>query len=90
MSVMIKMLKLIIGCFMSLALFVMNIVAKIYSHIASIFFIIIGICALLAFFSKQWIALGIFGIMFVAGMVIFWFIAEIMVFIEILKDKVSA
>lgn len=90
MSVMIKMLKLIIGCIMSLALLVMNIVAKIYSHIAGIFFIIIGISALLAFFSKQWIALGIFGIMFVAGMAIFWFIAEIMVFIEILKDKVSA
>ena len=43
MSVMIKMLKLIIGCFMSLALLVMNIVAKIYSHIAGIFFIAIGI-----------------------------------------------
>ena len=54
------------------------------------FLTVIGICALLAFFSKQWIALGIFGIMLVAGMALFLVIAEIMVFIEILKDKVSA
>lgn len=81
-----KILSAIIVGLLSVVLFALDQVAKVYSLVAGVFYIFMGICVILAFLSKQWTALGILGIILLVNIVIFFVFVESIVLIEKAKD----
>ena len=59
---------------------------KLGSMFAGVATLLLAICALLAFFNKMWLQLGIFGIIFAAMMVCLFASAELQVWIDMCID----
>lgn len=83
----VKVLSRITVLNLSLILFLIDMIAKLYSYVAGAFYLLIGVCLLLALISKQWNAIVIFGILIAVSLLVFWGIAEIIIVVERMKDR---
>lgn len=84
-----KILSAIIVGLLSVVLFALDQVAKVYSLVAGVFYIFMGICILLAVISQQWTALGILGIMIAVSIALFFVMAEVIVLIDHIKARLA-
>jgi len=84
-----KILSAIIVGVLSVVLFALDQVAKVYSLIVGVFYLLMGICVILAIVSQQWTALGILGILIAVSIVLFLAIGESMVLLERMKEMIK-
>ena len=90
MRFLIKLLLLPVVMILSLMKLVLDGATKIYCLVAGVAINLLVICAVLAVVTGQWLALGIFAMVFVGVIVVLFFAGTISVVLDGLKDRIKA
>lgn len=90
MRVWIKLLILPVVMLLSLMKLVLDGATKIYCLVAGVAINLLVICAVLAVVTGQWLALGIFAMVFVGVIVVLFFAGTISVVLDGLKERLKA
>lgn len=90
MRFLIKLLLLPVVMILSLMKLVLDGATKIYCLVAGVAINLLVICAVLAVVTGQWLALGIFAMVFVGVIVVLFFAGTISVVLDGLKDRLKA
>lgn len=67
----------------------LDLIIKAECWVAGVGFLLLAIFSVIALFEKMWLQLFVFGILFVVGAVVLFFSTNILLCIEILRDKLS-
>ena len=68
---------------------IINLLIKAECWVAGVGFLLLAIFAILALINKMWLQLGIFGLLFIAGLVIMLMSVHILFWIDSLKESVE-
>ena len=90
MRFLIKLLFLPVVMILSLMKLVLDGATKIYCLVAGVAINLLVICAVLAVVTGQWLALGIFAMVFVGVIVVLFFAGTISVVLDGLKERLKA
>lgn len=90
MRFLIKLLLLPVVMILSLMKLVLDGATKIYCIVAGVAINLLVICAVLAVVTGQWLALGIFAMVFVGVIVVLFFAGTISVVLDGLKEGLKA
>ena len=90
MRFLIKLLLLPVVMILSLMKLVLDGATKIYCQLAGVAINLLVICAVLAVVTGQWLALGIFAMVFVGVIVVLFFAGTISVVLDGLKERLKA
>lgn len=90
MRFLIKLLLLPVVMILSLMKLVLDGATKIYCLVAGVAINLLVICAVLAVVTGQWLALGIFAMVFVGVIVVLFFAGTISVVLDGLKERLKA
>jgi len=90
MRYLIKFLILPVVMILSLMKLILDGATRIYCLVAGIAINMIVICAVLAVVTRQWMALGIFAVIFVGVIAILFFAGTIMVALDGIKERLKA
>lgn len=90
MRFLIKLLLLPVVMILSLMKLVLDGATKIYCLVAGVAINLLVICAVLAVVTGQWLALGIFAMVFVGEIVVLFFAGTISVVLDGLKERLKA
>ena len=74
---------------LSLLILLMNLGIKAYGIALSIFYLVLGICFIIAVCTAQWNTIGTMGIMLAVTFIISFFVALIVFGAEVLRDKLK-
>ena len=90
MRFLIKLLLLPVVMILSLMKLVLDGATKIYCLVAGVAINLLVICEVLAVVTGQWLALGIFAMVFVGVIVVLFFAGTISVVLDGLKERLKA
>lgn len=90
MRYLIKLLILPVVMILSLMKLILDGATRIYCLVAGIAMNMIVICAVFAVVTRQWMALGIFAVIFVGVIAVLFFAGTIMVVLDGLKERLKA
>ena len=90
MRFLIKLLLLPVVMILSLMKLVLDGATKIYCLVAGVAINLLVICTVLAVVTGQWLALGIFAMVFVGVIVVLFFAGTISVVLDGLKERLKA
>lgn len=90
MRIILKIFTVLLAAILSVIVFAMDQLAKVYSIVAGWFLLLLAFCAVMAVICQNWTSLAILGGMFVATILVFLLAAIATGFIEDLWDRLKS
>ncbi len=90
MRIILKIFAVLLAAILSVVVFAMDQLVKVYSLVAGWFFLLLALCAVMAVIGQNWTGLAILGGMFVAAILVFLLVAIATGFIEDLRDRLKS
>ena len=90
MRIILKIFTVLLAAILSVIVFAMDQLAKVYSLVAGWFFLLLALCAIMAVIAQNWVGLGILAGTFALTLGVFLLAAIATGFIEDLRDRLKS